>query len=424
MKNKFLLELEARGYLNQCTDLDGLDEICDKKPISGYIGFDCTASSLHVGSLLQIMILKLMQKHGHQPIILLGGGTTLIGDPSGKDSTRKILKEKEIKNNIQSIKKVFNKILNTSNKDLQPIFVNNAEWLTKLNYIQFLRDVGSHFTINKMLTFDSVKLRLEREQSLSYMEFNYMILQAYDFYQLYKTKNCVLQIGGSDQWGNIVSGVDLIRRILQKESFGLTSPLITLASGAKMGKTEKGAIWLNEDLFSPYDYWQFWRNTDDRDVKRFLNFFTEMDSDKIHNICEKEKNINNLKVILANEATKILHGEIASQKAEQTAKETFEGGGLGVDLPEIQIKSSKINKGINFLDFLSENKIMSSKSEARRAIANKGVKIDNVVVVDKNKTLKPTDFKNDVLIATKSISFNARGNIAASNNLNLRCLGL
>ena len=389
--------MQVRGYLNQCTDLDGLDEICDKKPISGYIGFDCTASSLHVGSLLQIMILKLMQKHGHQPIVLLGGGTTLIGDPSGKDSTRKILKEKEIKNNIQSIKKVFNKILNTSNKDLKPIFVNNAEWLTKLNYIQFLRDVGSHFTINKMLTFDSVKLRLEREQSLSYMEFNYMILQAYDFYQLYKTKNCVLQIGGSDQWGNIVSGVDLIRRILQKESFGLTSPLITLASGAKMGKTEKGAIWLNEDLFSPYDYWQFWRNTDDRDVKRFLNFFTEMDSDKINNICEKEKNINNLKVILANEATKILHGEIASQKAEQTAKETFEGGGLGVDLPEIQIKSSKINKGINFLDFLSENKIMSSKSEARRAIANKGVKIDNVVVVDKNKTLKPTDFKEKIL---------------------------
>ena len=392
MKNKFLLEMKDRGYLNQCTDLDGLDEICDKKSISGYIGFDCTASSLHVGSLLQIMILKLMQKHGHQPIVLLGGGTTLIGDPSGKDATRKILDEEEIKNNIQSIKKVFNKMLNTSNKDLKPIFVDNAEWLTKLNYIQFLRDAGRHFTINKMLTFDSVKLRLEREQSLSYMEFNYMILQAYDFYQLYKTKNCVLQIGGSDQWGNIVNGVDLIRRMLQKESFGLTSPLITLASGAKMGKTEKGAIWLNENLFSPYDYWQFWRNTDDRDVKRFLNFFTEMDPNKINNICEKEKNINNLKVILANETTKILHGEIASKKAEQTAKETFEDGGLGVDLPEIQIKSSEINKGINFLDFLSVNKIMSSKSEARRAIANKGVRIDNVVVIDESKILKTTDF--------------------------------
>jgi tyrosyl-tRNA synthetase len=397
MKNKFLLEMQDRGYLNQCTDLDGLDEICDKKSISGYIGFDCTASSLHVGSLLQIMILKLMQKHGHQPIVLLGGGTTLIGDPSGKDTTRKILKEKEIKNNIQSIKKVFSKILNTSNKNLNPIFVNNAEWLTKLNYIQFLRDVGSHFTINKMLTFDSVKLRLEREQSLSYMEFNYMILQAYDFYQLFKTKNCVLQIGGSDQWGNIVSGVDLIRRMLQKESFGLTSPLITLASGAKMGKTEKGAIWLNEDLFSPYDYWQFWRNTDDRDVKRFLNFFTEMEPNEINNICEKEKNINKLKVILANEATKILHGEVSSKKAEQTAKETFEGGGLGIDLPEIQIKSREINKGINFLDFLSVNKIMSSKSEARRAIANKGVKIDNVIVIDENKILKTTDFKEKTL---------------------------
>jgi len=397
MKNKFLIEMQSRGYLNQCTDLDKLDEICNKKSISGYIGFDCTASSLHVGSLLQIMILKLMQKHGHQPIILLGGGTTLIGDPSGKDSTRKILKHKEIENNIQSIKKVFNKILNTSNKDTKPIFVNNAEWLTKLNYIQFLRDVGSHFTINKMLTFDSVKLRLEREQSLSYMEFNYMILQAYDFYQLFKTNNCVLQIGGSDQWGNIVSGVDLIRRILQKESYGLTSPLITLASGAKMGKTEKGAIWLNEDLFTPYDYWQFWRNTDDRDVKRFLNFFTDLEPDKINNIFNKEKNINNLKIILANEATKILHGEVASKKAEQTAKETFGGSGLGLDLPEIKLKSNEINKGISLLDFLSNNKITSSKSEARRIIVNNGLKINNVVVVDEKKIIKSTDFKNKIL---------------------------
>ena len=249
MKNKFLIEMQSRGYLNQCTDLDALDEICNKKSISGYIGFDCTANSLNVGSLLQIMILKLMQKYGHQPIVLLGGGTTLIGDPSGKDSTRKILEQKKINENIQSIKKVFNKILDTSNKDTKPIFVDNAEWLTKLNYIKFLRDIGSHFTINKMLTFDSVKLRLEREQSLSYMEFNYMILQAYDFYQLFKNNNCILQIGGSDQWGNIVNGVELIRRMLQKESFGLTSPLITLASGAKMGKTEKGAVWLNKDLF-------------------------------------------------------------------------------------------------------------------------------------------------------------------------------
>ena len=396
MKNKFLLELEARGYLNQCTDLDKLDGICNKKSISGYIGFDCTASSLHVGSLLQIMILKLMQKYGHQPIVLLGGGTTLIGDPSGKDSTRKILDQKKIKSNIQSIKKVFNKILNTSNKNTKPLFVDNAEWLTKLNYIQFLRDIGSHFTINKMLTFDSVKLRLEREQSLSYMEFNYMILQAYDFYQLFKTKNCILQIGGSDQWGNIVSGIDLIRRMLKKDSFGLTSPLITLASGAKMGKTEKGAIWLNEDLFSPYEYWQFWRNTDDRDVKRFLNFFTEIEPHKINDVCDKEENINNLKIVLANEATKILHGETASKKAEQSAKETFEFGGLGSDLPEIKIKSSELNNGISLLDFLSKNKIMSSKSEARRAIANKGLKIDNAVVLDVNKVLQKIDFKEKI----------------------------
>ena len=392
MKNKFLLELQARGYLNQCTDLSNLGDICNKKSISGYIGFDCTASSLHVGSLLQIMILKLMQKHGHRPIVLLGGGTTLIGDPSGKDSTRKILDEKVIKNNIQSIKKVFNKILDTTNKNTAPLFVDNSEWLTKLNYIQFLRDIGSNFTINKMLTFDSVKLRLEREQSLSYMEFNYMILQAYDFYQLFKTKNCILQIGGSDQWGNIVSGIDLIRRMLQKDSFGLTSPLITLASGAKMGKTEQGAIWLNEDLYSAYEYWQFWRNTDDRDVKRFLNFFTELEPKEINEICDKEKNINNLKIILANEATKILHGQIASNKAEQSAKETFELGGLGSDLPEIKVKISELNKGINLLDFLSKNKIMSSKSEARRAIANKGLKINNIVVVDENKILQKTDF--------------------------------
>ena len=397
MKNKLLQEMQTRGYLNQCTDLDKLDEFCNKKPISGYIGFDCTASSLHVGSLLQIMILKLMQKYGHQPIVLLGGGTTLIGDPSGKDKTRKILDQKEIKNNILSIKKVFNKILNTTNKATKPVFVDNAEWLTKLNYIQFLRDVGSHFTINKMLTFDSVKLRLEREQSLSYMEFNYMILQAYDFYQLFKTKNCALQIGGSDQWGNIVNGVELIRRMLQKQSFGLTSPLITLASGAKMGKTVKGAIWLSEDLLSPYDYWQFWRNTDDRDVKRFLNFFTEIEPNEINNICNKEKNINNLKIILANEATKILHGETASKKAEQTAKETFEGSGLGSELPEIKIKSGVISSGINLLDFLSDHKIMPSKSEARRVIENKGLKINNIVVADKNKILQKADLNEKIL---------------------------
>ena len=397
MKNTFLSEMKERGYLNQCTDLDKLTEICSKKSISGYIGFDCTASSLHVGSLLQIMILKLMQKHGHRPIVLLGGGTSLIGDPSGKDSTRKILEKNEIKNNIQSIKKVFNKILDTSNKKIAPIFVDNAEWLTKLNYIQFLRDIGSHFTINKMLTFDSVKLRLEREQSLSYMEFNYMILQAYDFYQLFKNNNCILQIGGSDQWGNIVNGTDLIRRILKKEAFGLTSPLITLASGAKMGKTEKGAIWLNEDQLMPYDYWQFWRNTDDRDVKRFLHYFTEIEPEKIKNIFNEEKNINNLKILLANEATRILHGNEASIKAEKTAKNTFEIGTLSEGLPEIKIKLKELEKGVNIIDFIANNKILSSKSEARRAILNKGFKLDDVVINDQKKILSKEDFKKNML---------------------------
>ena len=396
MKNKFLIEMQSRGYLHQCTNFNQLEETANKKPITGYIGFDCTASSLHVGSLLQLMILKLMQKHGHRPVVLLGGGTTLIGDPSGKDSTRKILTEKNIKKNVNSIKKVFKKVLNTKNKKTKPVFVNNSNWLTKLNYINFLREIGRHFTINKMLTFDSVKLRLDREQSLSYMEFNYMILQAYDFYQLYKIKNCVLQIGGSDQWGNIVNGVDLIRRILKKESYGLTTPLITLASGAKMGKTEKGAIWLNEDLLKPYDYWQFWRNTDDRDVKKFLYFFTEIKTSEIDQIVEK-KSINEQKIILANEATKILHGELASKKAERTARQTFDKGGAGKDLPEIEVKSEEVKKGINILDFLSNNKILSSKSEARRAIQNKGLKINNELLLDDKKILNLNDFKMNSL---------------------------
>ena len=395
--NNFLKEFKDRGYFYQCTDEIGLSKLLNEKSNNVYIGFDSTAPSLHVGSLLQIMCLRLLQKYGHRPIVLLGGGTTRIGDPSGKEETRKILSEKQIENNINNIKKVFKIFLRTNNSKLKPIFVNNYKWLSKLNYIKFLRDIGRHFTINKMLSFDSVKLRLEREQSLSYMEFNYMILQAYDFYQLNKNNNCVLQIGGSDQWGNIINGVDLIRRKLGREAFGLTSPLITLASGAKMGKTEKGAIWLNEDLLSPYDYWQFWRNTDDRDVKKFLYFFTEIESKDLETFIEKEKNINNLKVLLANEATKILHGEIASKQAEQTAKKTFENGGLGSGLPEILIKSNEIKKGINILDLISNNKILSSKSEARRAIANKGVKIDDQLVNDEKKIIKLKDFRNNTI---------------------------
>ena len=395
MKNRFLDELESRGFLNQCTDKKKLEEICDKKSVNGYIGFDCTASSLHVGSLLQIMFLRLMQKHGHRPIVLLGGGTTLIGDPSGKDSTRKILNEKEIKKNINSIKKVFNKILDTSNRNTKPIFVNNSKWLNKLNYIEFLRNIGTHFTINKMLTFDSVKLRLEREQSLSYMEFNYMILQAYDFYQLYKKNNCILQIGGSDQWGNIVNGVDLIKRFSGNQAYGLTTPLITLASGAKMGKTETGAIWLDEKYLSPYDYWQFWRNIDDRDVFKFLNFFTDLSAEKIDKI--KDEDINHQKIILANETTSMLHGKSAAKKSEETAKKTFSENSLGSALPSISLRKEQIQNNFTIIDLIIMSKLETSKSEIRRLIKGNGVKINNKTIDNEKLIINQGLFKENII---------------------------
>ena len=375
MENSFLSEFKERDYFNQCTNSDELEQLMNKKKIRAYIGFDCTAPSLHVGSLLQIMCLRLLQKHGHQPIVLLGGGTTRIGDPSGKEETRKILSEKEIEKNIKNIEKIFKIFLKTKNQKTKPIFINNYKWLGKLNYIKFLREIGKHFTINKMLSFDSVKLRLEREQSLSYMEFNYMILQAYDFLELNKTKNCLMQIGGSDQWGNIVNGVELIKRHSSKQVFGLTTPLITLASGSKMGKTEKGAIWLDKKLLSSYDYWQFWRNTDDRDVLRFLKIFTDLTLEKIEEI--KNKNINQLKIILANEATAMLHGKTAAQRAEQTAKNTFEKKSIGEDLPSVKIKKEEIINGINIIDLVISSNLLSSKSEVRRMIKNKGIKINN-----------------------------------------------
>ena len=393
MKNNFINEISLRGYFHQCTDKDRLTNLIMNKPIKAYIGFDCTAPSLHVGSLLQIMCLRLLQRCGHQPIVLLGGGTTLIGDPSGKDTTRKILNEKIIDNNITKIKKIFEKLLNFEDKKTMPIFVNNAEWLKKLKYIEFLRNIGKHFTINKMLSFDSVKLRLEREQSLSYMEFNYMILQAYDFYKLNEQYDCVLQVGGSDQWGNIVNGIELIRKIGQKDSFGLTTPLITLSSGAKMGKTEDGAIWLDEELLSPYDYWQFWRNTNDTDVKKFLQYFTEIDTKELEKIIDSEKNINKLKILLANEATKILHGEKKAKESENTAKETFEGSGAGQNLPVVLIKKSFLKKEINIVDFLNISKILSSKSEIRRAIKERGIKINDVILTDEKKFIGLNDFK-------------------------------
>jgi tyrosyl-tRNA synthetase len=387
--NKFLKEFKDRGFFYQCTSEDNLSKLLDKEKINGYIGFDCTAESLHVGSLLQIMCLRLLQKHGHRPIVLLGGGTTRIGDPSGKDKTRSILSEKEIEINIKNIEKILRNFLDTKNPKTKPIFVNNYSWLKNLNYISFLRDIGKHFTINKMLSFDSVKTRLEREQSLSYMEFNYMILQAYDFLELNKKEDCVLQMGGSDQWGNIINGVDLIKRHSNKQAYGLTTPLITLASGAKMGKTESGAVWLDNKFLSSYDYWQFWRNIDDRDVLKFIKIFTDLSLEEIEKI--KKEDINKQKIILANEATSMLHGEKEAKASEETAKKTFSENSLGSELPSISINEDQLNKKLNIVDLILLSKLETSKSEIRRLIKGNGVKINNQSIL------------NEKLIVTKKL---------------------
>ena len=384
--NNFLKEFKERGYFYQCTNEFELSKLLNKESTNAYIGFDSTAPSLHVGSLLQIMCLRLLQKHGHRPIVLLGGGTTRIGDPSGKEETRKILSEEQIENNVKNIKKVFKIFLKTDNPKLKPIFVNNYKWLSKLNYINFLRNIGRHFTINKMLSFDSVKLRLEREQSLSYMEFNYMILQAYDFYELNKSFKCNLQIGGSDQWGNIVNGVELIKRENGNRAFGLTTPLITLASGTKMGKTEKGAIWLNKDMLSTYEYWQFWRNTDDRDVPKFLKMFTDLSLSEIDKV--KHKNINELKILLANHATEMLYGAREARKSEKLAINTFKDNSSGENLPDIKVKNDILSKNIvEVISFISKD---ISKSEIRRLIKSNAIKIDNNTIQDEKYII---DFK-------------------------------
>ena len=393
--NKFLKEFKDRGFFYQCTNEDELSSLMDKEKIKAYIGFDCTAESLHVGSLLQIMCLRLLQKNGHRPIVLLGGGTTRIGDPSGKDKTRKILSEDEIERNIKNIKDILKKFLDNNDPETKPIFVNNYTWLKDLNYISFLRDIGKHFTINRMLTFDSVKLRLDREQSLSYMEFNYMILQAYDFLELNKKESCVLQIGGSDQWGNIVNGVELIKRYANKQSYGLTTPLITLATGAKMGKSENGAIWLDEKFLSAYDYWQFWRNTDDRDVLKFLKNFTDLEIEEIKKI--ENDNINDLKILLANETTSMLHGEDAAKNSEQAAKEAFSGNILGSNLPSIKIDSKNIDNKFDIIDLIILSKLEKSKSEIRRLIKGSGVKINDEIVSDEKLVITNNFFNENYL---------------------------
>ena len=393
--NIFLKEFKDKGYFYQCTNESELSKILDKKKIKAYIGFDCTAESLHVGSLLQIMCLRLLQKHGHQPIVLLGGGTTRIGDPSGKDKTRKILSEKEIEKNTKNIQKILQSYLNTTNKKIRPIFLNNYKWLKSLNYISFLRNIGKHFTINKMLSFDSVKNRLDREQSLSYMEFNYMILQAYDFLELNMKKNCTLQIGGSDQWGNIVNGVDLIKKYSDKQVFGLTTPLITLASGAKMGKTTDGAIWLDKKLLSPYDYWQFWRNTDDRDVIKFLKFFTDEIIDEKENI--SNTNINDLKILLANKTTEMLHGKKEAQLSEKIAKETFSDNSRGSSLPSIKINKSLVRNNLNIIDLIIISKFENSKNEIKRLIYGRAVKINNKIIENEKTLIEDNFFDNNYL---------------------------
>ncbi|HPF47694.1 MAG: tyrosine--tRNA ligase [Alphaproteobacteria bacterium] len=382
-KSEFLKIMLERGFIHQCTDPEALDKRLQSEIIPAYIGFDCTASSLHVGSLVQIMMLRHLQKSGHKPIALMGGGTTKIGDPSGKDESRQILTYEKINENMNGIKSVFTKYLNFGDNPTDAIMPNNADWLDELKYIELLRDVGPHFTINRMLTFDSVKTRLDRESPLTFLEFNYMILQAYDFLELQRRVGCAMQMGGSDQWGNIINGVELNRRMDRKEVFGLTTPLITLASGAKMGKTATGAVWLNEDLCSSYDFWQFWRNTADADVGRFLRLFTELPMDEVRKLEALEgQEINEAKKILANEATSMLHGAEAAQKAEETARKAFEDRSLGADLPTVNVLKADLEAGISIADLYVIAGLGSSKGEIRRLIKGGGAKLNDEKIVD------------------------------------------
>jgi len=383
LKSEFLQILTERGFIHQATDLEALDTLMAKDAVNAYIGFDCTGPSLHVGSLVGIMVLRWLQKCGHKPIVLLGGGTSKIGDPSGKDESRRMLTEDDIADNMKSINSIFEQFIRFGDDKGGARLVNNADWLDKLNYVEFLRDIGPHFTINRMMTFDSVKLRLDREQPLTFLEFNYMILQAYDFLELSNRHNCQLQMGGSDQWGNIINGIELGRRKAQKELYGLTTPLITTADGKKMGKTESGAVWLNEGNLSAYDYWQFWRNTQDADVGRFLKLFTELPLDEIARLESLEgAEINEAKKILAHEATKLCRGEAAALAAADTANTTFVQGGAGKDLPTFTVDAEDLKAGISLLDLFVQAELCASKGEARRLVKQGGAKVNDEKATD------------------------------------------
>jgi tyrosyl-tRNA synthetase len=399
LKSDFLRTLEERGFVHQISDAAALDAKCQAGPVAAYIGFDCTADSLHVGSLVQIMLLRWLQKTGHKPIVLMGGGTTKVGDPSGKDEARQLLTDSQIDKNMAGIKSVFTKYLKFGDGRTDAMMVNNADWLDKLAYIPFLRDVGKHFTINRMLSFDSVKLRLDREQPLTFLEFNYMILQAYDYLELARRHNCILQMGGSDQWGNIINGCELGRRVDAREMYALTSPLLTTASGAKMGKSVSGSVWLNEARLSAYDFWQYWRNAEDADVGRFLKLFTEL---PLAEIARLEKlggaEINEAKKVLATEVTKLAHGEAAAASAAKTARKTFEEHALGADLPIVEVPRGELQKGVPLFTLLQRAGLATSGGEARRLVKGRGAKVNDRTIDVETRPVTLEDLSGDGVV--------------------------
>jgi tyrosyl-tRNA synthetase len=398
-RSDFIRTITDRGYLHQCTDLDALDAQAVNQTIIAYIGFDCTAPSLHAGSLVSIMLLRALQKSGHKPIVLMGGGTSKVGDPSGKDESRQLIGDDDIAKNMAGIKDVFAKYLTFGTGPTDAVMVNNADWLDKLEYISFLREYGRHFSVNRMLSFESVKMRLDREQPLSFLEFNYMIFQAYDFLELSRRQNCTLQMGGSDQWGNIINGVELGRRLDSTALYGLTTPLLTISSGAKMGKTADGAVWLNADMLSPYDYWQYWRNTEDADVGRFLRLFTEMSLDDIAILEALEgAELNDAKKTLATEITTLCHGKDAALEAAETARKTFEEGGTGDDLPSIDVAQTDLETGIPAFELLCQAGLAKSKGEARRLIRSGGGRVNDVAIKDETQTISADDISPEGLI--------------------------